>query len=111
MKIYLSGPMANKPDLNYPLFREVAKQLRDKNHIVYNPAENFGGIQNLPRSEFMRMDLSHELLCNTVAVLPGWRNSVGARAEVLLARLLDIPVITPDFDKVSDTIKTIPEGL
>ena len=111
MRLYLSGMMEGVEDQNYPLFHEHAAILRQKNHVVYNPAENFGGIQTLPKTEYMRMDFAHEMLANAVCVLPGWRNSEGSRAEVLIARLIGLPVMTPEFDRVDDQIKTIPEGI
>lgn len=37
--IYLSGPMKGYPESNYPLFRQVAADLRADGHRVYNPAE------------------------------------------------------------------------
>ena len=39
MRIYISGPMTGKPDLNEPLFRSTEKRLRELGHEVFNPCD------------------------------------------------------------------------
>jgi hypothetical protein len=92
MKIYLSGGMRGYPDLNYPAFHEAAAKLRAEGHYVFNPAEVSppdAGIR-----ECMAIDMAW--ICNhadTIALLPGWENSTGAKAELALSVAIGHAVI------------------
>jgi len=92
--IYLSGPMTGLPDYNYPLFHRVAKSLRERGWTVLNPAENFDGRTDLPRSEYIRADIQAliDREVYAIAQLPGWEQSDGARLEYVLARELGLTV-------------------
>ncbi len=90
--IYLSGPMNGVLDHNYPMFNRVTAILRKYQHIVFNPAENFGGTLGLPREAYMRLDISHVLFAKCLVVLPGWSDSNGAQLEVSIARELGLPL-------------------
>ncbi|MEL4071722.1 DUF4406 domain-containing protein [Ochrobactrum sp. GPK 3] len=83
--IYLSGPMTGLPDFNYPRFNAVAAKLRERGHIVYNPAE-FQHVGPFPiRQAFAEFTA---FICNradTIVLLEGWQASKGARAELALA--------------------------
>lgn len=90
--IYLSGPMRGVEDYNYPEFNRVANDLTVRGYAVLNPAANFNGAQDYDRSVYMRHDFFHVLQADYVFCLPGWKDSVGARAEVLVAQQCGIPV-------------------
>lgn len=111
MKIYLAGPMSNIPHFNYPAFNEAAARLRADGHEVFNPAEHdvtmFGkDISNatgdvakaasdhgFDRRAALKADLAW--ICDfgeAIALLPGWANSSGAKAEKALAEALGLPV-------------------
>lgn len=55
-RIYLSGPMTNMLDLNFPLFHSTAASLRAAEHRVISPAEinPEGGF----RTNCMRRDIN-----------------------------------------------------
>lgn len=53
--IYLSGPMTNMPDLNFPLFHTTAPSLQAAGHTVTNPAE-------LNPDPGMRVTNAHDLV-------------------------------------------------
>ncbi len=97
MKIYLAGPMRGLPDFNFPEFHKYAALLRAEGHEVFNPAE-----LGLSQSD-MRAILAVELdwICreaDAVALMPGWSESLGARAEAALARALNLKLMgVPDF--------------
>lgn len=96
MKIYLAGPMTGYPKQNYPLFDAVAGQLRGAGHIVYSPAEFRGGIdlQPFPIREAFIEYLT--FICDqaeAIVLLPGWQDSVGATAELAMAKVCKIHVI------------------
>lgn len=87
MRIYLAGKMRGEPDLNFPAFFEAAEVLRMKGHVVFNPAENSA------RDADIRTCLAIDTawICNSaeaIALLPGWENSKGAKAELALSEAL-----------------------
>lgn len=81
-RIYLSGPMTGLPDFNYPAFNAEAARLRALGYHVENPAEN-------PKQDswdaYMRKAITQMLTCDTIALMPGWLQSKGARIEYELA--------------------------
>ncbi len=95
-RIYLAGPMTGLPESNFPAFRDAAGRLRDAGWEVINPAENFGGRTDLPRSSYLRADLSLLLQCGAMALLPGWEDSQGAKLEYAIARELDMTLLDAD---------------
>ena len=114
-KVYLAGPMSNVPYFNFPTFHEGAKRLREKGYEVFSPAEcdqDRGGDfwkncptgsheelakTNTPQINYkdcMRIDLNWILdNADAIALLPGWHNSKGAKAEKALADCLNLETI------------------
>lgn len=92
-KLYLSGPMDNVEDFNHPLFHRVAKEFRDANFAVCNPAEFFDGDKTRQRKEYMREAFKYVLEADTIVLLPGWENSKGARLEAAMATELDLAIM------------------
>lgn len=109
-KIYLAGPMRGIKDFNFPLFHATAAELRKQGHEVFNPAEHdenvygvgfnksengfFGDIPFFNIRSALLFDLM-ELIqnCDTIALLPGWENSSGAKAEYWAAKAIGLKVI------------------
>lgn len=117
MKIYLAGPMRGIPEFNFPAFMAAADQLRFDGHEVFNPAEkdnekhgtdiskgNTAGDEAVAAQEHgfnLREALGADLawICaeaDAVALLPGWQNSKGAKAEHATALALGLKVILLD---------------
>lgn len=114
-KVYLAGPMSNIPYFNFPAFIDAAGRLRKEGYHVFNPAENdiekYGNFwKNCPNGtheeagvngdhiptyrEVLKIDLNWILdNAEAIALLPGWKNSKGARAEMALAECLGLEVI------------------
>jgi nucleoside 2-deoxyribosyltransferase len=89
-RIYLAGPCTGIAELNFPAFNAEAARLRAIGYEVENPAEiNPNGGEWL---HCMRRDIPRLVLCDAVALLPGWENSRGALIENGLAVGLGIPV-------------------
>ena len=111
MRIYISGPMTNHPDLNRPAFDAAEKRLTAQGHFVINPhrigalfgtveelAKSFGLLYNLPCSAnqppwdhhidealaraVMDADLAAVRSCDAIYLLRGWENSRGAKKEL-----------------------------
>ncbi len=97
-KIYISGPMTGKTNLNFPAFHAAAESLKEV-WIPVNPAENFGGRQDLGRETYMRADVRLLSDCDAIALLSGWRESRGARLEYLVAQEMGLEVIHQVSDR------------
>jgi hypothetical protein len=88
--IYIAGPMRGLPELNFPAFTRAAARFRALGWTVHNPVEigeaAFGkGAANIPSAEYLRADVRAICDCTAIALLPGWEQSTGARAEVAVA--------------------------
>ncbi len=89
MKIYLAGPMRGYPDYNFPAFHMYATLLRAEGHEVFNPAE----LKLEQESIRAIMAVETDWICReaeAMAMMPGWSESLGARAELALARALGL---------------------
>lgn len=92
MKVYLSGAMRGKPNLNREAFNKAAEKLRLDGHTVFNPAA-----ANLESWDIRRI-FSYELtwICeqaDAIAMLPGWSMSTGAHAEHATAKAIGLEAI------------------
>lgn len=108
MRIYVSGPMRSIKQFNFPAFFSAERELRAAGHEVFNPARHdmdngfdpadMTGNENLAATGFdLRAALGTDLAyitanADAVAVLPGWENSAGAKAEVATAEALGLLV-------------------
>lgn len=90
-RIYVAGPMTGLPAFNYPAFHAASARLRGLGYHVESPAENptpaCGTWQG-----YMRMAIAQLVTCDTIALLPGWEHSRGARIEHRLATELGLSV-------------------
>jgi len=89
-RIYISGPMTGRPDLNFPAFHAAADRFAKAGWRVANPAENFGGRTDLPRQLYLRADVAMLAKCDAIALLAGWQESRGATLEAVLAAELGL---------------------
>lgn len=86
---YLGGGMKGYKDLNHPMFMLVANLLRKKGFTVWNPAERDSYLQS-SLAECMTNDLNAVInQCRTIALLPGWRSSLGTNTEAFVAFACD----------------------
>jgi hypothetical protein len=114
MKVYVAGPMRGIPEFNFPAFHTATAKLREQGHHVFNPAEkdnerhgkdiskgNEAGCEKIAAEQHgfnLREALGHDLqfICaeaDAIALLPGWENSKGAKAEHATALALGLEVI------------------
>jgi hypothetical protein len=89
--IYISGPMTGHPNLNYPLFERVAKELREAGFEVISPAENQA--VGLAWTEYMKNSIRLLLHCDGIYMLQGWQDSKGATLEHEIAKDLGYQII------------------
>ena len=112
MRIYCSGPMTNKPNLNRPAFDAAERRLTAQGHFVINPhhisalfgsaeelAESFAIHYDLPGARaglhfpdlIHGQDLAHAVMdadlaairsCDAIYLLRGWESSRGAKKEL-----------------------------
>lgn len=91
-RIYLSGPMTGKPDLNFPAFNAEAARMRALGFDVVNPAE-VNPDAGMAWDQCMRADIKALCDCDTLALLPGWMESKGAHLELHIAHRIGIKIV------------------
>lgn len=120
--IYLAGPMTGYPAYNVDAFRAAERQLRAEGYTVLSPIDiqqstwrhRYGRDFNW---ETDRLDYGDALLrdvwasnvlaltgADALVFLDGWEQSKGARAEYLMARMLDIPCRLLDGTPILQTM-------
>jgi len=87
---YISGPMTNLPDDNWPAFIHAEKYLSGK---VYSPAHPHGTLLKIPKETFkwhdyMTEDMYGLLKSNKMVLMPGYSGSSGAKSEIAIAKKL-----------------------
>jgi nucleoside 2-deoxyribosyltransferase len=96
MHIYLAGPMRGHPGQNHAAFHEWTAKLRDAGHTVFNPAEHSPTSPSEADSRIRSLigaDLAWiTSTADAVALLPGWKTSLGVAAERATAQAIGIPV-------------------
>lgn len=95
--VYIAGPMSGLPDFNYPAFIEAENTLREHGWTsVLNPVssekENTGEYQQQPWEWYLTRAVRMLTYANSVALLPGWENSKGAKLEKHIADSLGYDV-------------------
>lgn len=109
MRLYISGPMRGVENFNYPAFDAAQRHLENQGHTCFNPAQqdrlrgfNFMGMAGDEDLTAYGFDIKAALLedltwiaqtAEAVVMLPGWRYSKGAMAEVYLAKAIFLPTV------------------
>lgn len=82
---YIGGPMRGYKDLNKSMFALVAYMLRSKGFTVWSPSEHDSYLKR-SFAQCMTVDLNAIInSCRKIALLPGWRDSLGSNTEVFVA--------------------------
>lgn len=113
---YVSGPMRGLPHFNFPAFDEARDMFNLLGIKVISPADmdravGITGEDDLPSDDpavkrsFADRD-TQAIIQNLkaenrdmLALLPGWENSVGAFAEIAVARMVGLDVVIVDYTK------------
>lgn len=97
MHLYLAGPMRGYEKFNFPEFERATSYLRSLGYEVTSPAEmdldmgldpniaNTDEEANFDVEDALRRDFEVILKADGIALLDGWQNSTGARAERFVA--------------------------
>lgn len=94
--IFISGPMAGKPNFNRDEFNTTAARLWATGHTVLNPALLPDGLKY---GHYLKICMAMLECADTIYLLDGWENSTGATAEHALAKSLNLEISTPESRK------------
>lgn len=125
MRVYLAGPMRGIEDYNFPAFDAARDRGKELGWDVISPADidRESGIHEstdaelvdtLPMiREFVQRDSAAIASLraedgDAVAMLPGWENSTGARAEIFIAIWMGLKVLDATTFEPLRTVKTGP---
>ena len=121
--VYISGPMAGYDGLNEVAFRAAAQTILDRGdaplvpHDIkphWHPGRECAPVYGAEAAEgghdggcYLRADLADMLkVADSLYVLPGWSRSRGAQIEVLIARLLGMPIeYHPDTERGGSAVE------
>lgn len=90
--VYLSGPITDNPDYQAD-FARAEQTLIDLGFKVMNPAKLDKKGSKPVWEECIIRDLGYVLLCDALALLPGWENSASSRIELMFAIRLKKTII------------------
>ena len=92
-------------EFNFPAFNAAEARLLMLRWEVENPVVN-GADKTLPWDWYMRRAIEQVVRCNSIALLPGWERSRGARLEARIAVGLDLDayLIYPNEPDDSDVL-------
>lgn len=80
-RVYVSGPISNAPDYLINFAGAKSRLLRCGYEVV-NPAQMCLSLPNtFSHNEYMEVCMAALKACDTIYLLNGWQNSVGAKIE------------------------------
>ena len=96
--LYIAGPMTGHHEFNYPAFQVAADALTRAGYTVAHTATGTAPkpAHAYPHTYYLRHALAMLLECDSVALLPGWEASRGARVEVDVAHALGMTCLPVD---------------
>lgn len=104
-RVYIAGPMSGIEELNFPAFRRAAELVAEAGWTPVSPldlelnqdAVDGGGTD---RHIYLREDFRLLLDCDAILLMRGWSTSVGANAELAVARMIGLDVYDIHSDEV-----------
>lgn len=93
LKVYVIGAVTGHPREEVAAkFSKAAAQLKSAGMIPVNPVDIVP--QETSWHDAMRQCIKAMLTCDAVMILPCWQQSRGATLEVMIARNLDMKILT-----------------
>lgn len=97
---YISGPMDEYPQFNYPAFHKAGEELKKNDITFLSPAHDMSGnpLQSPDTEEeylwqeHLRESLKKLVLCDAVYLLKGWETSPNAGLEYRIALTLGMTI-------------------
>lgn len=112
MKVFISGPMRNKPDSNKEAFFDAEYKLKRLGYSVFNPAWcQYGVVTEFTADDMHAVDFAALERCDAIYMLKGWQYSKGARAEYFYAKAHGLKIFGDYTNYKPDAIKSIAEEL
>jgi len=90
--IYISGPMTGLPNNNEQAFYRMEDILLRYGCQVFSPARYANGEETFTYAQLMRRDIKMLCHCTKVVALLGHENSKGAKIELAVAQICEIPI-------------------
>lgn len=122
-RIYIAGRMRGEKDFNFSLFDSTADRLRSLGHLVFSPAEHdrdvcgdtfksetgdpndlTNGFDLAKAFEWDAKTIIHDV--DTVVFLDGYQDSVGAMAEMAIAKLMGRGLLDQNLTPIFDALET-----
>lgn len=97
-KVYISGPMTDCPGYNFDNFEKAAELIEAGGDVSVSPADMTGVKEGWEWEDYLREDLRLILDCDAIVLLPGWKESRGARLEYDTAKRLGLKMAEFDED-------------
>ena len=110
-RVFISGPISGKPNLNRDAFDHEERLLREAGYTTFSPFsiaqpsleqqeewhgewQFYGGIHPEERlwQYCMRICVGQIPLCDSMRMLPDWQNSEGAKWEHRIAKMLGLEI-------------------
>lgn len=109
-RVYISGPISGKPNLNKDAFDHEERLLREVGYDVFNPhsitrpseetLQEWWAVSENVESRYrekewqyyMRICIGQIPLCDEMLMLPNWQNSKGSVWEHRIAHMLGMPI-------------------
>ena len=98
--IYIAGPMAGLPDLNFPAFTRAEEKLQRDGWIPVNPASFNCVFGEFPAGRLLDACCESERAAipflDAIYLLKGWEKSKGAKRELAVALRHNLEVIVEE---------------